>query len=398
MNGETVGITLELIVPGTLTVFGLAFVGVWAIERKLAHLLHLAAACALFSVGACLQIVQWPRDAGLNAVVSCAFYTSAVLFAAQGLFRLAGLRLALLAGLSAGAIILGLVWYFSYIDRNLQARSFAMNVGYGLILLWSTWRLRHLWRARFIDSALFAILLVFSVQFCARTLLAAGFGAPPPDARAVGETLFWQALQLSLAVLGTALAMVALAVAVTNIIEDLRRQRDTDKLTGVLNRQGFDERVRAVLASGSTGPLSVVLCDIDHFKSINDTFGHDVGDRALRLFGRLLTESVDVGDPVGRIGGEEFAILLKGRSAREALRWVDLFRAKLDGTEFVVPEGAIRVTASFGIAEAEECDTLSSIMKRGDTELYRAKRAGRNRTSVARNAARTTDRLASQGI
>lgn len=379
MDETTIRTTLTLIGPGTLAVFGCAFVGAWSIERKRSYLLYLAAACGLFVVGSCIQILYWPPDPGLNAVVSCAFYTTAVLVAAEGLLKRSGQHMPRGAGFVAGAVIIGLVWYFYYMDRNLLVRVYVMNFGYGLILLWTTWRLRHLWATRSVDKALFIILLVFSVQFFVRTLLTIGFEPPMPDARAFGQTLFWQALQLSLAVLGAALAVVILAVAVMDVIDDLRHERDTDRLTGVFNRRGFDERASAVLASDWKVPLLLVLCDIDHFKRINDTFGHDAGDMVLQRFGTLLAEAAGSGNLVGRIGGEEFAILLHGQTSEAALRWVDLLGAAIGDIRVSGPEGTLQVTASFGLAEAMERDTLATLSKRADARLYRAKQSGRNR-------------------
>lgn len=380
MDDVTTRITLTLIGPATLAVFGSAFVGAWAIERKRHYLLYLAVACALFIIGACVQIVYWPRDPGLNAVISCAFHNAAVLLASEGLLRRAGKRMGLGTGLAAGTAILGLVWYFYYVDRNLLARIYVMNFGYGAILLWTTWRLRNMWSKRLVDRALFTVLVIFSLQFFARTLLTIDFGAPPPGgARGGGQTLFWQALQLSLAVLGAALSVLILAAAVMDVIDDLRHERDTDRLTGVFNRRGFDERARAVLEGQWSVPLSLVLCDIDHFKRINGTSGHDAGDEVLRLFGILLATAAGPGNLVGRIGGEEFAILLQGQTSETALRWVELLREAIYETRFDALDGVLHVTASFGLAEAMERDTLSTLMKRADARLYRAKQSGRNR-------------------
>ncbi|MGS1096209.1 diguanylate cyclase [Aquamicrobium terrae] len=384
MDDTTVRMTLTLIGPGTLAVFGCVFAAAWAIDRKRPYLLLLAGACALFVVGACVQIVYWPRTPGANALVSCIFYTSAVLLTAEGLLKRSGRRLGLGWGLAAGAVIVGLVWYFYYVDRNLLARVYVMNFGYGLILLWATVRLRHLWRARFVDRALFVVLLAFSAQFFVRTMLTIGFEAPPLGARAFGQALFWQTLQLSMAVLGSALAVAILAVAilaaaVMDVIDDLRRERDSDRLTGVFNRRGFDERAKAIFAGEWQRPLSLVLCDIDHFKRINDTFGHGAGDAVLNLFGALLAEAAGPGNPVGRIGGEEFAILLHGQTSADAMRWVELLRAAIGEASFGEMDGKMQVTASFGIAEAMERDTLSTLTKRADARLYRAKQGGRNR-------------------
>ena len=110
-----------------------------------------------------------------------------------------------------------------------------------------------------------------------------------------------------------------------------------------------------------------------------DTFGHGAGDTVLNLFGALLGEAAGPGNPVGRIGGEEFAILLHGQTSADAMCWVELLRAAIAEANFGEMTGKMRITASFGIAEAMERDTLSTLTKRADARLYRAKQGGRNR-------------------
>lgn len=378
MEERIVRTTLTLIGPSTLAVFGVAFLWAWAIERTRHYLLYLAAACALFTLGACVQIFYWPPDTGLNAVISCIFYTAAVLFATEAILVRSGQRFGLKTDLIVGALIVGLIWYFFYVDRNLLARVYIMNFGYGLILLSAAIKLQHLRHARYVDRALFWILLIFAVQFFPRTVMTIGFEAPTGGAMGFGLSMFWQVLQLSLAIFGSALAVAILAAALTDLIDDLRHERDTDGLTGVLNRRGFEDSANAILAQGQ-GPFSLVLCDIDHFKRINDTFGHDAGDAVLRAMGPLLGAAAGAGNLVGRIGGEEFAMLLHGQDSAAALRVAEKLRRAIARTAFPLPAGAPPVTASFGIAEAARYDTLDALMRRTDARLYRAKQAGRNR-------------------
>lgn len=386
MDDTTARMTLSLIGPGILSVFGVTFVWAWAIERRRHYLLLIAGACFLFALGAACQIFYWPPDTGLNAMVSGALF--AVLAAVEGILRRSGQRFGLTLDITLFLIVTGLLWYFFYVERNLLARVYIQNFGYGLILLAAALRLIPLARGRRVDRALFWILLLFAVQFFPRTILTIGLSAPA-DAKAFAVSLFWQVLQLSLAVLGAGLAFAVLAAAITDLIEDLRRERDVDRLTGVLNRRGFDEHATAAFAREAG--LSLLLCDLDRFKSINDRFGHDSGDEVLRAFGEMLRRTAPPGAVVGRVGGEEFAVLLPGARRAVANALAEQLRAEAGRLAFrFLPEGE-RVTLSLGIAERKPADRLEHLIRRADARLYRAKSAGRDRV-VARDEVRPPPR------
>lgn len=379
MEGAIVRTTLSLISPAILLVFGIAFVSAWSIERKNNYLLLLASACVLFACGAMSQILKWPPDTGLNAIVSGALYTSAVMAAVEGLLSRSGKGFGLGTD---GAVVIAitlLLAYFFYVDRNLLARVYIQNFGYGILLSIAAFRLSPLARGRYIDKVLFWVLLAFALHFFPRTLLTIGFAAPV-DKAAFGNSIFWQALQLSLAVLGTALALAILAAATADVIDDLRRERDIDPLTGVLNRRGFEERASAYLQKNQHGDASLIMCDVDSFKSINDTYGHAVGDEVLREVGQVLRKSARKEDIVGRLGGEEFAVLLPTSSHQEAYECAERLRTAFAANTFAGLPRTEQLTASFGVGTLKSTDSWSSLYERVDARLYEAKRAGRNRT------------------
>ncbi|MER8825351.1 GGDEF domain-containing protein [Mesorhizobium sp. M0938] len=261
------------------------------------------------------------------------------------------------------AILIGftlLLAYFFYVDRNLLARVYIQNFGYGMILLIAAVRLSPLAEGRYVDRVLFWILLIFALHFFPRTLLTIGLSAPA-DKTAFANSMFWQALQLSLAVLGAALALAILAAAVADVIDDLRRERDVDPLTGVLNRRGFEERASAYQRKSGKGAASLVLCDLDHFKSINDTHGHDVGDSVLREVGRVLRKSARKGDIVGRLGGEEFAVFLPDTSSEEAYECSERLRIAIEENSFAGLKGVGPLTASFGVGTFKPSEAWSSL-------------------------------------
>lgn len=381
MDSTVVRVTLSLIGPSIMLVFGLAFAGAWSVDRRRPYLLLLALTCLLFTLGAVSQILYWPRNTGLNAMVSGTLYTAAVLLAAQAILLRSGRALpwpwypVLLAGFMA------LMAYFFYVDRNLLARVYIQNFGYGLILLAAALRLRTATGKRRVDRILFWVLLAFALHFFPRTLMTMGFSAPIGE-RPFANSVFWQTLQLSIAVLGVSLALAIFAAAFSDLLDDARRERNTDPLTGTLNRRGFDDAVAAKLKKLG-GPASLVLCDVDHFKRINDLHGHDVGDAVLMTLGRLLLDSAGNGDAVGRFGGEEFVVFLPATGLQQATACAERLRVAVAGHPFPHLKDGEMVTASFGVAELRPGELWESLFKRADTCMYAAKNAGRNRTVAA---------------
>jgi diguanylate cyclase (GGDEF)-like protein/hemerythrin-like metal-binding protein len=160
------------------------------------------------------------------------------------------------------------------------------------------------------------------------------------------------------------------------------RRADNDALTGVLNRAGFNEAFSREFSRARRyrQPLSLVLLDLDHFKHVNDSYGHPAGDKVLEGTARLLEGSVREADLVARWGGEEFAILAPMTDAGGAVRLAEKLRALMEVTH-LGPVGS--VTASFGVAEMRPDDTLEAMLHRVDEALYGAKDSGRNQVKCA---------------
>ncbi|KQW44436.1 MULTISPECIES: GGDEF domain-containing protein [unclassified Ensifer] len=278
-------------------------------------------------------------------------------------------------------MITALLWYFYYIRPNLLVRIYVQAFGYGLILAAAAWRIRALRHGRLVDRVLFWVVAVVAIHFFPRTWLTFGTDATA-SIEAFGASLFWNMMQLLIAAAGTALAFALLAAALTDVMDDLRRERDVDPLTGVLNRRGLEERV-ARLFRNAGAPLSLILCDIDHFKAINDAHGHAAGDRVLATFAGVLRDSVREAYLVARIGGEEFAILLPGMDVDAAMAVAECIRERLAIHRFPVLGATESVTASFGLAQRDGSERFQAFSARADARLYRAKREGRDRVVAA---------------
>ena len=157
-----------------------------------------------------------------------------------------------------------------------------------------------------------------------------------------------------------------------------------DALTSLANRRSFDQTLRKEIeeAQDKGRNLCLVMGDIDHFKRINDTFGHLVGDAVLKRFAELLAKSVGVNDVVARFGGEEFAIIFPGMKLNQAAAATEAIRRSLESKKWVATDGGQRlgtVTASFGVAELHQSDDSETIVRRADEKLYEAKCSGRNK-------------------
>jgi two-component system chemotaxis response regulator CheY len=190
---------------------------------------------------------------------------------------------------------------------------------------------------------------------------------------------------------GELLARVAVGartVALCQQIEAKNKQLEelalTDALTGLPNRRAIENWAASQLSSAARHGYSfwVVLADLDHFKKVNDTLGHDAGDEVLKKFSRILKSSLRRGDLCGRLGGEEFLVVLTHTNKENALAVIERIRTELANTPFTFGGCTFAVTASFGLAGFEgsqKPSTLSKLRAMADAALYSAKRGGRNR-------------------
>jgi len=176
------------------------------------------------------------------------------------------------------------------------------------------------------------------------------------------------------------------ALVVSDALE-LRIIAQRDHLTGALNRRGFVEEAGREFARHARydRPASLIMLDIDHFKNVNDTFGHAAGDAVLRQLAALCQKVLRPSDSFGRLGGEEFALLLPEVDGEEAMRAAERFRQAIETHSFQLPDGQnLQVTASLGVAALNPFIAgVDQWFDAADKRLYQAKRNGRNRSCAA---------------
>ena len=186
------------------------------------------------------------------------------------------------------------------------------------------------------------------------------------------------------------LARVGTMMRIKRMEDELRRMTTTDSLTGLRNRRFLDARLdeefsRAVRYGSA---LSCIMADIDHFKKVNDTYGHKAGDEVLCHVARITTLGLRKEDVSARYGGEEIAIILPQTYKRAAGALAERIRANLENTPITVEDKEIRVTLSIGVADLTcgDMDRSDRILSYADSALYDSKRNGRNRVTVAGSA------------
>jgi len=168
-------------------------------------------------------------------------------------------------------------------------------------------------------------------------------------------------------------------------VKQERNQAMVDALTGIPNRLAYEERLQQEVARWKrfATPLVLVVWDIDLFKRVNDSFGHRAGDKVLRTIARSLESGIRETDFVARYGGEEFVQLMTGSSLEECLVVTDKLRETIKNTGFHFRDQAVVITASCGLAEFRDGDSVEQWFERADKALYKAKQEGRNRCEVA---------------
>ncbi len=166
--------------------------------------------------------------------------------------------------------------------------------------------------------------------------------------------------------------------------EQVKELAMKDALTGLFNRRVFDELLEVEMRRKDLMPISLLLIDLDDFKKVNDTFGHQAGDEVLSTVGKILREGCRGSDLVARYGGEEFAVMLPSTNSSVAFEIAQRLRTRLAGTVFVFKGQQLRLTASIGIAftSGGRSDPISQLVSRADQALYRAKKNGKNMTYI----------------
>jgi diguanylate cyclase (GGDEF)-like protein len=239
-------------------------------------------------------------------------------------------------------------------------------------------------RRKALDVALLVLFAASGLQFLGKPFLAAAIGSGGSAQSYIGST-YAAISQTAGALLLIINGLLMLLIIVRDAMAEMTARSETDTLSGLFNRRGFEERGERLLTQSARTnvPMAMVVADLDHFKDINDTHGHAAGDAVIAAFAQMLDRTAPPDAVVGRLGGEEFAVFMSGTNLVSARLFAEAVRSGLAGSTI----GGLdrQVSASFGVAQIRPGDRLSDALRRADAALYDAKKAGRNRVSVAQH-------------
>jgi diguanylate cyclase (GGDEF)-like protein len=272
-------------------------------------------------------------------------------------------------------ITLGLLVYYSYVDEQLWIRMLILNIAIatiGSLVLRSTFAnyQQSDWLNKIVDFSYFFIVLYTFIRS-----MIIYFFLQNIDASMLANSAWWLMMLAASILLSLWFAIVLLGTLVRDVILKLNDERSKDPLTHLLNRRGFYDAAKINLIKLPQKQYFLLMCDVDHFKKINDTYGHLIGDQILQRVGYLVSQNVSDEDLVGRFGGEEFIVLLQVADLEVAYKVAEKMRIAIETEHFSSQN--ILLTASFGLAQVKQRN-LNFGIEVADKRLYAAKRAGRN--------------------
>jgi diguanylate cyclase (GGDEF)-like protein len=282
--------------------------------------------------------------------------------------------------LFAGALVWGFAVQFTEFAASDAARVALSSITIALYAFFTAYELRRE-RRRDLASHWFGIAI--PLLHCAVFLAPAALILLVPANVSIKALITLLSFETMIYVIGTAFIVVVMANERIALVHKTAAM--TDPLTGLLNRRAFHDAAEALMAkcSRKSSPVSVLLFDLDHFKAINDRFGHAVGDNALQIFAGIATANLRTNDIICRLGGEEFAAIISGSSADAAIV-AERLRTAFQGAGAEIMKHKVGATVSIGVATALAPVLVESLLVQADAALYRAKSDGRNRTELAK--------------
>lgn len=379
------GLTYQWLGPGILVSAGIGFLLFYFHDRRQASAVWLSFSYLSAAVGF-MQIMLVRGDLSLSSPVTIqtSLFVSHTLLAG-GIHALYRRRFPMFVyGLPALAA-LAVVSFSLFVKPDFALRVTAdfgfMAFVYALCGL-VAWRSR----SHRVDAVIAAIFL-FQAGV---TLIRIGQiylpGAPPITPQSFGTFYLAAALQTANAFFAIALGVALFTRYFVDALAKLTHLADTDPLTGLLNRRALERRAETLRNFSAPRPVGLIVCDIDHFKRVNDEYGHEAGDQALKAFARMLEEAAGASAVAARLGGEEFCVLLPESTGE--MTWLAAIRLRMaaEALRIATSSGMLTLTASFGYREVATGDDLRVAMAEVDAAVYQAKKDGRNLVRMAGSA------------
>src|ERR1700742_1002504 len=311
----------------------------------------------------------------LNAI---GFLTCGMVWNASRLFH--GRKLNL-----PGLVLGSLVWVAAVTTLPPEATAMRMTIGAGIVAVYAALTATELWteRRRTLRKRWPSVAVPVLHGFVLMLPILLGDLLHPHD-RAFDDSIWVTVFAIELVLYAVGTVFLIFMLVSERAVTVHKNAASVDPLTGMFNRRGFSEACSRVIEREAHAgrPVTTLIFDIDHFKSINDRFGHPAGDEILKLFSAVVMNNLRLSDLSGRIGGEEFAALLPC-PLEEGVIVAERVREAFEASGIVCDEGPVDTTVSIGVAGGPAGTELEVLLAAADTALYQAKRGGRNRVEAA---------------
>ncbi|MBN8843028.1 MAG: GGDEF domain-containing protein [Sphingomonadales bacterium] len=377
MSGQ---LFISLLNPGIGLLFATAFFLLW-LNRRERYVAYAAGAYLATAIAFLIQDVAPVMPMELQRLpANMGFIATGALFAAAIIDRYR-LPVPWRAMGVVAAISLTIFTWFLLGNPSIPARIYAISVGAGAIALMVVYALAPIDKPHLIDKLLFWVAALSAANLIIRPVVILTFSGGFDNYVGFQQSIYWTTVQFSQAMVSIVAAISLMVAVAIDMIAELRREADDDQLSGLLNRRGFEGAAGAALRRciDEGRPAALLIADLDHFKRINDTHGHAVGDAIIAAFGAHVLSCSPAEAVAGRIGGEEFAILYPGAGVEAGRLLAEAVRTGLQAACGDRIPAKLCPTASIGLAVGIPGEGLSKLMRDADQALYEAKRTGRNR-------------------
>ncbi len=378
MNGTNFFLAVNFIVAMS---FCAVFIVVSTQSRSRVAALWIAAGFAVASLSTFSELLvahtDWEK---LPAISAFASLLGGLLLLHIGISTLYGrpVRKILAIVYFAGWCVVDMVIYD--LPRGTASHAFTYQAPFALLAVSASISVMRSKRKLLIDRALALLLLLTAVHFVSKAVLAIWVGAGK-TAKDYITTDYALISQSATGVMVVAAGLMLLSVLVLEIMTDERTNAQVDILSSLYNRRGFETKVASLLQDYPQDCHCVIVCDLDRFKTINDTHGHHGGDAVICTVAQRFCADAPANAVIARLGGEEFALFLPATDLDDAVNLAERLRSALAMQAVAELPADFRVTASFGVAELGAGVDLTAAMRNADRALYEAKEAGRNRVS-----------------
>jgi diguanylate cyclase (GGDEF)-like protein len=374
--------------PAVCAVLASALFVFWYNQRERTYIAVLSGGFALLAFGFALQYVSVTTDGVATRLLANGSLLVGAASVVAGTLGRYGRRPPVVPLVAVVGLATASFTWFLLIQPSVVARIYAVNFGCGLLVLLLAVELWKIEKKKKFDHFLIGLFAVWGAQFFLRTPLAVAFEDYAVNDVNFFSTLYWVTLTFSVAFFLLIFAVAIVAAIAMDMQEELRAESFTDPLSGLLNRRGFNTSLEKALHTAGDGgmPLALVVADLDRFKEINDRFGHAAGDQAIMSFAECLRAATGDDHVAGRMGGEEFAILLRGADLGMARLFAEGLRTSYAAKDIPGLPADRSLSASFGVAVMQPGEDWESLLRRADRALYRAKAEGRDRVVACMNA------------